>query len=78
MPLGSTEPRFLSPIEVAEVLSVTERVVLGLLRTGELRGIKIGGRGIWRIEATELEDYIQRQYAVTRRESRTDSEAEQV
>ena len=74
MPLGSQEPRFLSAIEVAEVLSVTERVVLGLLRTGELRGIKIGGRGIWRVEATELEDYIQRQYAVTRRESQVESE----
>ncbi|MFY0407563.1 helix-turn-helix domain-containing protein [Solicola sp. PLA-1-18] len=73
MPLGSQQPRFLSAIEVAEVLSVTERVVLGLLRTGELRGIKIGGRGIWRVEATELEDYIQRQYAVTRRESQAES-----
>ena len=28
--------------------------------------IKIGGRGQWRVEASELEDYIQRMYAETR------------
>ena len=28
--------------------------------------IKSGGRGQWRVEASELEDYIQRMYAETR------------
>ena len=31
-----------------------------------LPAIKIGGRGQWRVEASELEDYIQRMYAETR------------
>ena len=29
----------------------------------ELRAIKIGGRGQWRVEARELEAYIERAYA---------------
>jgi len=33
------------------------------VRSGELPAIKIGGRGEWRIEASELEAYIQRKYA---------------
>ena len=35
-------------------------------RVGELPAIKIGGRGQWRVEASELEAYIQRQYTETR------------
>lgn len=56
-------PRFLTLADVAEVLNVTVRQVYALVRTGDLRGIQIGGRGQWRIEAVELEDYISRQYA---------------
>ena len=58
-----TPPRFLTLADVAEVLNVTSRQVYALVRTGDLRGIQIGGRGQWRVEAVELEDYIQRQYA---------------
>ena len=36
-----------------------------LVRTGELRAMKVGGRGQWRVETSELEDYIQRAYAST-------------
>ena len=36
------------------------------MRSGELPAIKIGGRGQWRVEVTELENYIQRMYAETR------------
>jgi excisionase family DNA binding protein len=56
-------PRFLTLADVAEVLNVTVRQVYALVRSGDLRGIQIGGRGQWRIEAVELEDYITRQYA---------------
>jgi excisionase family DNA binding protein len=56
-------PRFLTLADVAEVLNVTSRQVYALVRNGDLRGIQIGGRGQWRVEAVELEDYIQRQYA---------------
>ncbi|EFQ82683.1 DNA binding domain, excisionase family [Aeromicrobium marinum DSM 15272] len=60
MPAAS--PRFLTLADVAEVLNVTVRQVYSLVRSGDLRGIQIGGRGQWRIEQVELEDYIQRQY----------------
>ena len=61
----SAPPRFLTLPDVAEVLNVTVRQVYALVRSGDLRGIQIGGRGQWRIENTELEDYIERQYART-------------
>jgi hypothetical protein len=33
-----------------------------LVRSGDLRGIQVGGRNQWRVEDVELEDYIKRQY----------------
>jgi excisionase family DNA binding protein len=60
-----TSPRFLTLADVAEVLNVTVRQVYALVRSGDLRGIQIGGRGQWRIENDQLEDYIARQYART-------------
>ena len=62
---SAASPRFLTLADVAEVLNVTVRQVYALVRSGDLRGIQIGGRGQWRIESSELEDYIQRQYART-------------
>lgn len=59
------EPRFLTLADVADVLNVTVRQVRSLLHAGELRGIQIGGRGVWRVENSELERYIERQYAKT-------------
>jgi len=59
----SGQPRFLKLTDVAETLNVTTRQVYALVRSGELRGIQVGGRQQWRVEAVELEDYIQRQYA---------------
>lgn len=58
-------PRFLTLADVAEVLSVSSAQAYALVRTGDLRAIKVGGRGQWRIEETELEAYIQRLYAET-------------
>ena len=58
-----TSPRFLTLADVAEVLNVTVRQVYALVRSGDLRGIQIGGRGQWRVENDQLEDYIARQYA---------------
>ena len=49
--------------DVAEVLNISGAQVYALVRRGELRAIKIGGRGQWRVEASELEAYIQRAYA---------------
>ena len=58
-------PRFLTIPDVAEILNTSVAQIRALLSGGELRGIKIGGRGQWRVEVSELEAYIQRQYAQT-------------
>ena len=55
-------PRFLTLADVAEVLNTSSAQVYALVRRGELRGIKIGGRGQWRVEDAELEKYIARMY----------------
>ncbi|HYH35609.1 MAG TPA: helix-turn-helix domain-containing protein [Nocardioides sp.] len=59
-------PRFLTLADVAEVLNTSSAQVYALVRRGELPAIKIGGRGQWRVEASQLEDYIDRMYAETR------------
>jgi excisionase family DNA binding protein len=66
MPLGSGEPRFLSLSDVSEILNISAAQAYALVRRGDLAAIKIGGRGQWRVEASELEAYIQRQYSQTR------------
>jgi excisionase family DNA binding protein len=59
-------PRFLTLADVAELLNISAAQTYALVRSGELPAIKVGGRGQWRVEATELESYIQRMYAQTR------------
>ena len=59
-------PRFLELADVAEILNISARQAYTLVHSGDLPAIQVGGRGQWRIEASELEDYIQRKYAETR------------
>ena len=59
-------PRFLQLADVAEVLNISAAQTYALVRSGELPAIKVGGRGQWRVEASELEGYIQRMYSETR------------
>lgn len=61
--------RFLTLADVTEVLNISAAQAYALVRSGELPAIQIGPRGIWRIEATELEAYIQRRYAQSRSRS---------
>ena len=58
-------PRFLTLTDVAEVLNTSSAQVYALVRRKELKAIKIGGRGQWRVEANELEAFIQRMYDQT-------------
>jgi excisionase family DNA binding protein len=58
--------RFLQLSDVAEILNISAAQTYALVRSGELPAIKIGGRGQWRVERTELEGYIQRCYAETK------------
>ncbi len=62
----ATPPRFLQLSDVAEILNISAAQVYALVRSGELPAIKIGGRGQWRVETTELESYIARMYEQTR------------
>ena len=56
------EPRFLTLADVAEILATSTSQVYALVRSGELRAIQIGGRGQWRVETVELENFIARMY----------------
>lgn len=58
--------RFLSLADVTEILNISAPQAYALVRSGDLPAIQLGGRGIWRVEASELEAYIQRMYAQTR------------
>ena len=60
---GDPARRFLTLADVAEILATSVAQVRALVQSGELRYIQIGGRQQYRIEAVELEDYIQRMYA---------------
>ncbi|MDQ1677131.1 MAG: hypothetical protein QOC93_2275 [Actinomycetota bacterium] len=51
--------------EVANTLSVSRAQVYALVRTGRLRAIKIGGRGVWRVERCALEAFISAAHAPT-------------
>ena len=54
----AVESRFLPLTDVAEVLNVSVAQARALVRSGDL----------WRVEKSELEDYIQRMYAEVRAE----------
>ena len=58
-------PRFLQLADVAEILNISAAQAYALVRRGELKAVKIGGRGQWRVESAELEAFIQRSYEQT-------------
>lgn len=58
--------RFIQLADVSEVLDISSAQAYALVRSGELPAIKVGGRGQWRVEALELENYIQRMYSETK------------
>jgi excisionase family DNA binding protein len=62
-----TDERFLTLGDVAEVLNISASQTYALVRNNELKAIKIGGRGQWRVEREQLESYISRMYDQTER-----------
>ena len=50
--------RFLTLEQVAEELNVSRSQVYALVRDRSVVAVKIGGRGVWRVERAELERYI--------------------
>lgn len=57
--------RFLSAADAAEILGVTPREVIELIRGGTLPGIRVGSG--WRIEGDVLQSWIDEQYEDQRR-----------
>lgn len=57
--------RFLTIEQAADELNVKASLIRGLIKTGELRGIQVGARGVWRIGASDIEDYIAEAYRRT-------------
>lgn len=58
--------RFLTLADVEEILQINSSQAYALVRSGQLKAIRVGGRGVWRIESEKLEEYIQEQYEQTR------------
>jgi excisionase family DNA binding protein len=58
--------RFIQLSDVSEILDISSTQAYALVRSGELTAIKVGGRGQWRVEVSELENYIQRMYSETK------------
>lgn len=68
-------PRFITLADVADTLSISAAQAYALVRSGELRAIKVGGRGQWRVETDQLEAYIQRAYSATEEYLATETES---
>ena len=60
-----TSERFLTLADVAEILNISASQTSALVRSGDLKGIQIGGRNQWRVERIKLEDYIEEAYRKT-------------
>ena len=67
IPAVAAQQRFLTLADVAEVLNISAAQTYALVRSGDLAAIKIGGRGQWRVESSQLEAYIARMYDETAR-----------
>lgn len=69
-------PRFITLADVAETLALSPHQTYQLVRTGQLRAIKIGGQ--WRVEVAELEEFVERMYAQTQAYVRSAEESDEV
>lgn len=59
-------PRFLTLTDVAETLNLTASAARALVTSGELPAIQVGGKRVWRVEESVLENYIAAQYKAAR------------
>ncbi len=68
-------PRFLTLADVADTLNLSMSATRALVNSGELPAIQVGGKRVWRIEDSALEQYIQDQYAASRARVHADADA---
>jgi len=66
MSTPGVEPRFYTLEDVATILNVRVAQVYALVRSGDLAAVKLGGRGVWRVDRNQLEEYIERMHTQTR------------
>lgn len=64
---------FYTIADVSEMLKVSQSVVRNLINSGELKAIQIGGRGLWRIEESAVENFIQSQYSQSQEKITSDN-----
>ena len=50
--------RFMTLPDVAEILNISASQTYALVRSGDLKGIQIGGRNQWRVERIKLEEFL--------------------
>ncbi|WP_104140910.1 helix-turn-helix domain-containing protein [Arthrobacter sp. ZGTC131] len=58
-------PKMLTLSEVREILNVGMPTLYALLSSGELRGVQLGGRRMWRVSEEDLAAYLERAYKET-------------
>ncbi|WP_461165346.1 helix-turn-helix domain-containing protein [Arthrobacter sp. R4-81] len=64
-PEKSRFPKLLTLAQVTEILNVGMPALRALLSSGELRGVQLGGRRVWRVSEDDLADYLERAYKET-------------
>lgn len=58
-------PKLLTLAQVTEILNVGMPALRSLLSSGELRGVQLGGRRMWRVSEDDLAAYLERAYKET-------------
>lgn len=58
-PVADIAPRYLTLQDVAAYLSTSVPQVYALVRSGELPAIKLGGRGVWRVDRNKLDAFLE-------------------
>ncbi|UIK87859.1 helix-turn-helix domain-containing protein [Arthrobacter polaris] len=59
-------PRFLTLADVAEQLQISAAACYSLVHSGELPAFQIGGRGQWRVDAANFEQFIDDRHSAAR------------
>lgn len=54
--------RFLTLDYIQEILCISSSQAYSLVRSNEIRAIRVGGRGQWRVEDRDLESFIVKSY----------------
>lgn len=49
---------YLTPAEAGEMLKVHKRTIVALLKTGKMKGVKVGKE--WRVRREDLDNYLNR------------------